>query len=330
MDGGAVSVNLPPIGYSARPATPDDAEGVAAIMSELEALHERGTRTTAEGLALDWTGVDFDEETVVVEAPDGKLAGYADVLNQAFVNVIVYAYVHPSHVGRGVGRYLMEWGERWAWDHIDQAPENARVEVRQFVPLKDLAGQNLLQEHRYELVRSTWVMNIRLEEEPPEPEWPKGISLAPYRPGVDEREIFETIEAAFQDTWGRPPSTFERFLRHTEHREEFSDLWIVARSEPGAVAGVALGEVFDGEGWIISVGVLREHRRKGIGLALLHASFGAFYRREVREIGLSVDAASLTSAPRLYERAGMRPVSTYIVHQKILRPGIDLGDRTGE
>jgi hypothetical protein len=41
----------------------------------------------------------------------------------------------------------------------------------------------------------------------------------------------------------------------------------------------------------------------------------------VREVGLSVDAESITGAPRLYGRAGMRVSESY--YQKELRPGCD-------
>jgi mycothiol synthase len=38
-------------------------------------------------------------------------------------------------------------------------------------------------------------------------------------------------------------------------------------------------------------------------------------------VGLSVDAESLTGAPRLYGRAGLRVSSSYALFQKDLRPG---------
>jgi GNAT superfamily N-acetyltransferase len=44
---------------------------------------------------------------VVVTAPDGRVAGYADVLDRSYVSVSVYGYVHPEHRGRGVGTYLV-------------------------------------------------------------------------------------------------------------------------------------------------------------------------------------------------------------------------------
>jgi hypothetical protein len=62
-----------------------------------------------------------------------------------------------------------------------------------------------------------------------------------------------------------------------------------------------------------------------VGLALLHHSFGEFYRRGRPTIALGVDAQSLTGATRLYERAGMHAQRRYAMHRKELRPGVDLG-----
>jgi mycothiol synthase len=70
------------------------------------------------------------------------------------------------------------------------------------------------------------------------------------------------------------------------------------------------------------VAVRHTWRGRGLGLALLRHAFGEFYRRGVREVGLSVDAESTTGAPRLYRRAGMRVAGRYIMlYQRELRPG---------
>ncbi len=92
---------------------------------------------------------------------------------------------------------------------------------------------------------------------------------------------------------------------------------MIARS--GAdIAGVSLGKMVGETGWIDNVGVLRAWRRRGIGLALLRESFRVFYVRGVRDVRLSVDASSLTGAPRLYERAGMVSLSEELLYEKAI------------
>lgn len=319
-----------PADYWTRPATLDDAEAVAAILTACERAHGLGTSTSAATVLDDWQGVDLDEETLLIIAPDGSVAACADVLNRSYVNISVYGYVHPDHTGRGLGGYLVQWGEEWARSRMDRAEPGARVVVQHYVPSQDKAALELLPAHGYEPVRGTYVMGIELDAAPPEPEWPEGIHVTPYRPGEDDMEVHLAVEDAFRDLWGRPRSDFERFQAYAQGEGVRPDLWIIARDEAGQIAGISLGTLADDHGWIDTVGVTRAWRRKGLGLALLHASFRAFFRRGIHDVRLSVDAQSLTGANRLYERAGMHVISHYILHQKELRSGFDLSDRSGE
>ncbi len=77
-------------------------------------------------------------------------------------------------------------------------------------------------------------------------------------------------------------------------------------------------------GWVATLGVRRNWRRQGIALALLHHSFGEFYRRGVRKVGLGVDAGSLTGATRLYEKAGMHVASQFDKYEKEIRAGKEI------
>ena len=81
-------------------------------------------------------------------------------------------------------------------------------------------------------------------------------------------------------------------------------------------------------GWIGSLGVLREYRHRGLATALLHQSFGDFYRRGKKRVGLGVDAQNLTGALRLYQGVGMRVARQYNIYEKELRPGVELSTQT--
>ena len=81
-------------------------------------------------------------------------------------------------------------------------------------------------------------------------------------------------------------------------------------------------------GWVSTLGVRRPWRRRGVALALLHHSFGEFYRRGQQRVGLGVDAESITGATRLYEKAGMYVQRRYNTYHKELRPGKELGTKT--
>jgi ribosomal protein S18 acetylase RimI-like enzyme len=120
-----------------------------------------------------------------------------------------------------------------------------------------------------------------------------------------KRAAHEAVEDAFRDLWGRPRNTFESFVRETEKESFDPSLWFLA-VEGDEIAGVTLCKTLANEGWVAVVGVRRPWRKRGLALALLRHAFAEYHRRGVRKVLLSVDAESITGAPRLYGRAGMR------------------------
>lgn len=305
----------------------EDAEEVAALMAAGAFAGSGEEDMTAEEVRDDWGDIDLAEEAVAVVSAGGSLAGYADVVNRSYVAVSVYGYVHPEFRGQGIGAYLVGWGENWTRDHMTLAPAESRISVTHYVNAPDADARRLLEDAGYAPVRGTYVMEIKLHDAPPAPGWPVGITVRAFVPGRDERLAFEAVEDAFRDVWNRPRGTFERFVGLTEKEVFDPALWFLAM-DGGEIAGVALAKTVSGEGWVDVVGVRRPWRGKGLGLALLRHAFAEYHRRGIRKVSLSVDAKSVTGAPRLYGRAGMSVASEYVVYQKELRPGVDLGERS--
>jgi mycothiol synthase len=229
--------------------------------------------------------------------------------------------VHPDHRGRGLGSFLVAWGEEWARERIYQAPaDDARVVAQFYVNTADEPARRLLRKRDYAPVRGYYRMSVELDAVPPESLWPEGTAVRAFVPDRDERSDYEAVEDAFRDVWGRPRGTFERFLGFTRAEGFDPGLWFVA--EVGNdISGVCLCKIVGGRGEVDVVAVRRPWRGRGLGLALLRHALGELYRRGVRVVGLSVDAESLTGAPRLYGRAGLRVSSSYALFQKELRPG---------
>jgi ribosomal protein S18 acetylase RimI-like enzyme len=117
---------------------------------------------------------------------------------------------------------------------------------------------------------------------------------------------------------------FTRF-KHFMMGENFDpSLWFLAM-DGDEIAGVSLcrpRSFHDAEtGYVDNLSVRRPWRKKGVGLALLRHSFGEFYRRGKRKVGLGVDAENLTGALRLYEKAGMHVHQAFDLFEKTVRDG---------
>jgi len=316
-----------PEGYATRAPGGGDAEEVAALIHASDLADSGASDMSVEELLDDWHSLNLAEEAVAVVAPDGTIAGYADVINRSFVSVSVYGYVHPDFRDLGVGAHLVSWGERWTRERMPQAPEGTRVVVQHYINSLNETAQRLLESLDYAPVRGVYVMETELDGVPPQPNWPEGISVRTFVPGQDERPLFEAVEDAFRDMWGRPRGTFERFAAMTEQQSFDPALWFLA-VDGGEIAGATLCKTVGGEGWVHVVGVRRPWRNRGLGLALLRHALTEYHRRGVRKVALSVDAESLTGAPRLYGRAGMSVRESYVIYLRELRPGRDLGARS--
>ncbi len=173
--------------------------------------------------------------------------------------------------------------------------------------------------HGYRAIRHSFRMRIDLEAPPTEPVWPAGITVRTVEPG-EERAVFEAVEEAFADHWEWTRGTFEEWAHFMVEANDFEpSLWLIARDEAAEIAGVSICRYAPGSpglGWVRQLGVRPPWRRRGLGTALLVASFGLFWGRGTRAVGLGVDGENTTGAVRLYERAGMRVVHRFDSYEK--------------
>lgn len=314
-----------PAGYRARAATLDDAHMVARLRTTYQAEEGDPGVITADEQVNDWQRMNLDEDTVLVFAPDGRLAAHGEIWHGRYLQVSVYGGVHPQHRRRGLGTYLVLWGAAWARNHMDQAPADAQITVHHYVNLRNEQACALVETLGYAYAHTVYRMRIELEEPPPAPERIEGVRIRTFAPGHDERATYETVEDAFRDIRGRPQDSFETWLAKTENERHDPGLWYLAEDEhSGELVGICLAWLYaGGSGWVGVVGVRRPWRRHGLGLTLLHTAFGEFYRRGEHVVELCVDAGSPTGAPHLYPRAGMHVSQRISLYRKQLRPGKD-------
>jgi mycothiol synthase len=304
-----------------RPPTAADAAAVAALGNAFEqAMAGDGADVWSEPeVVREWgTLADPARDAWLIER-DGALAGFATLRDEGEGVFEADGYVHPDHTGHGVGARLLALTEARAAE-LAAASREERAVLRSAVLYADAAARELLESHGYRPVRSFLRMRIDLESPPPPPRWPEGVVVGPFRPGVDDAEVHDCLEETFAQEWTH---TSEALAEWRERK--FSDprfdpgLWLVAR-DGGEVCGIALCTPGQFEmGFVNTLGVRAPWRRRGLGLALLHAAFGRFWEQGEHRVALGVDAENPTEAKRLYERAGMRAVWRADVYEKVLR-----------
>lgn len=324
-----ISARLPN-GYHMRCPTFADLPSVFALV-DAAAIAEHGTSDfSLEEFRSGWQrgGFDLATDAWLVIAPDGAVAGYADVTHRLHALIDVWETIHPGHLERGLGTYLMRQTEARAREHIPLAPAQARVVIQRWISTVNPPASRLAGSEGYVPVRRFWRMLAELDGSTPAPEWPDGITVRTFTPANDEHTVYDAFEAAFQDHWGHIAMPFALWEECMLKREDIDpSLWFLAM-DGTELAGFALCRPYLDMGWVDDLGVLRRWRRHGLGLALLRHAFRVFHARGLLKAGLGVDAQSLTGATRLYERAGMHATLHAAVYQKELRPGADLSTQS--
>ncbi len=325
--------------YTVRPVTLDDVPAILTIINDCAIAETGAAIQTADEIRseLQTPGFDLATDTLAVVMPGGQFAGYAEYWNlqEPQVRPYLFGRVHPDFRQRGIGTFLLRWGEERTAPDVVATPNDVQFTLRAGVNTKNAVAQTLFEAEGYHHARSFYRMVIEMDAPPPAPVWPEGITVRVMTPTRENHRIVHaTIEDAFSDHWGYLPVTFDKYMHWVENDPDFDpSLWFIAY-DGDEIAGICLCRPHITEdpamGWVDDLGVRRPWRRRGLGLALLQHAFGEFWRRGQRKVGLGVDASSLTGATRLYERAGMHVARQYDHYCKVLRPGRELSTQTVE
>jgi mycothiol synthase len=330
-----MNVQPNPNSFTLRPPTWADVPALVDLRNDC-AEEEIGTRpVTEDEIRVGWEdpGFDFTRNCRVAVSAEGAIVAYASVYCATpYVRNFLNVCVPPSQRGRGLGTLLTDWGEQRVRECLPQAPADARVTIQCGADSTATPAQTFLRDRSYSHIRSFYQMQIEMDSPPPAPVWPAGISVRSMIPNQEEEAVYRADVDAFRDHWGFVEQPFEeefpRWLYYTRQHPSYDPTFYWLALDGEEIAGISLCVPKDPEypdmAWVNTLGVRRPWRRRGLGLALLHHSFGEFYRRGITRVGLGVDASSLTGATRLYEKAGMHVFRQFDAYEQELRPGRDL------
>jgi len=332
----AIPATALPKNFSARPATMNDIPAVVSLLNTCSVLAVGIKLTDETEMKLEWATPDFDlsENSRLIFASDGQLAAVGTVwmVRNPPVHPWVQIRVHPDYTGLGLGTFLTRWAESRARTAIDRVPVDARVSMRCGVSGGYAPAVAFLEDYGMRQIRHFWDMEIKLDSPPPAPKFPEGIKMVRFRFPEDMERTYLAFDEAFEDHWGHvsspPEEGIARWRTWIGDDPDFDpDVWFLAM-DGDEIAGVSLcyNKIphDPNMAWVDILGVRKPWRRQGLGLALLHYTFGEFYRRGKKSVGLGVDSSSLTGATRLYQRAGMHVARQYTDYELELRPGKEL------
>jgi mycothiol synthase len=312
---------------------PEDLPAMVALMNEADAFDQMERAITLEEMEYEMTWPNYYPETDCFLAwQDGELLGYGDLFlrkgERGAENVYyTWGIVRPRWRRRGLGRCLMERLYVRATERL--------VEVEQG-PVYFQCGARDVEEDRKALFESFGLAPVRyyvnlarpIDNGLPPVEVPAGFRLRAFDPERDVDEVWQVDTLAFQDHWGFTGFPLDEFRRWLEQPHFRPELWLLAVKEAtGEVVGLGLSKIDPDwiaqtgrrEGYVNTLGVLREYRKQGLGTALLAQSLRVLREAGMEAAHLNADSQNLTGAIHLYEQLGFRVRKTHIAYRKVMK-----------
>lgn len=285
-----------------RPPAREDAAAISAALNEFNVPAGFDLDSPEEvAVWLEFPSFDLERD-VRVALVDGEIAGYSEAYDPGGDGRFVFADVRAATPDARVA--LLGFVEEHARELA--APGG---KIRLWTTEQAEAWTTFLESRGYELHHYSLRMAADLEAEPPEPDWPEGISVRTHDGEDDDRAAYELEQETFADQADDVVTEPFDDWRHWMLREPFDPgLWFFA-NDGDQLAGISLCRCEHGGdesfGWVSVLGVRRPWRRRGLGSALLLHSFRELRARGKKRVGLGVRADNATGAARLYERVGM-------------------------
>jgi ribosomal protein S18 acetylase RimI-like enzyme len=148
-------------------------------------------------------------------------------------------------------------------------------------------------------------MRRHLSPTVPVPLWPDGVHLEAFT-ASEAAEAHALLELAYADGGGSVPSLGEWWSVLSQDSEYDPTLCFLVRDRPGALVGFA--QCWDCA-FVKDFVVHPDHRRRGIGQALLLHIFRVFHERGAEIVDLKVQINNPSGAIPFYESLGMQQIA---------------------
>ncbi len=260
---------------------------------------------------------------------DDRMVAYGRIWHRPSGVILERAYlqgrVDPEYRGRGIGRALLAWQVETATlilQHIaGPIPRFMRADEWDWI------------EEVHRMYRRFGMKPVRYFTEmikpltaPEEIEIAHGVDIVSYDRARDASAL-EALNRSFADHWGSAPTDMVSYQHRLEGQGIALDKSFLALFK-GQVIGLSLNAHFPEDeellgrrdGWIETVGVVREWRRKGVATALLKASFNTFIDSGFTHAALGVDTENPNDALKLYTGLGFETTHRSITSELEIAP----------
>lgn len=299
-----------------------DLSPLARMLTETESIDRDGEDTSEENLrdALERPNYRPDQDVWVAEL-DGKLVGYAVVLERPSERCEIYVVVHPSHRRKGLGSQLLEL-------ILNRAREVGAKNVLAYANEHNSAPNLFLVHYEFQPVGSSGVMKLNADVETPPVEFPKGFILKKYTEVNDPLLLLRALNEGYLGMWGHGynpnPTEEERKSPRFLHYYDGDDIFLLfdeknlisgicsLKSQGTRAANGELNDLLDGPG------IIQEYRERGYQRQIVLAGIEHLRKKGIRPITLQFYGDN-ESALNIYRSIGFAMVNHFIAYHKELQ-----------
>ena len=178
----------------------------------------------------------------------------------------------------------------------------------------------------FKLIRKFSLMKGDLNEVPSTIEESKEVVLKTLRRDSDEdvKMLNWLGNECFKEHFNYRPGTIEEttyFLREDPFFKDQDWFFATSKGEHVGYIGVGIDGKYNVEknvksGWILDIGVLKPHRRRGIGTRLMLQGMETLKTKGMSTAMLGVDDWNVTGAMKLYEKVGFKVAKKDLTYEK--------------
>jgi mycothiol synthase len=313
----------------------EDLPALAMLINEADAHDKLDRRTTLEELEHEMSFPTVSPETDCFLAwTDNRVVGYTDMYVQKGdpkvdneVAIWCWGVVHPEWRRRGVGQRLMEAAYRRGEEYLAEIEVPA---VHFHCNTRDVEEDRKALYEGVGMAPTRYNVNLvrAVNGNLPPVTLPEGYRLRTLDPKRDAETVWRVDNAAFRDHWGHAESKLENLLHRMNKPHMRPELWLLAEEEAtGEIVGLGLNTIDPDwiaqagrqEGYLETLAVLKEHRKRGLGRALISKSLQVLRDAGMEAVHLHADSENSTGAMRLYEGVGFEVRKRYVAYRRTMR-----------
>jgi mycothiol synthase len=292
----------------------EDEEVWIRIQNEAYSEYEDFRPDTMEDMEVWKKSPNFDSTGMFIAELNGKPVGavnaYVDRKREDKLGFLRALGVAPEFRRRGVGRSLVERA-------LESLKERKMESVQGWTREGKVACKSLLESMGFKLIRVFSMMRRDLERIPYNIGEHKKLKMREMKTNMDDIKLFNWLgNETFKEHFNFRPQTVEETKFWIENKpwcDILGAFFSYLGDKPVGYVEAGIDSKFIKHkgikrGLITSIGVLKPHRIKGIGTALMQQGMEFLKSKGMTDVELGVDDSNPTKAIDLYKKVGFKVV----------------------